>query len=130
MTKVPLENQYHRVMKCKEDRSIRLPPTYEDAVSPPPPYSDRVQQDRYMVVSRRLMVVLTLTIMVLLSLLVTLSVKHCQLYTLHANSVHHGQLSDVHSNITKNTVNDNDEIFLMVCLSRKQLPSAATTTSG
>ena len=111
MTKVPLAKQYHRVMKCKEDRSIRLPPTYEDAVSPPPPYSDRVQQDRYMVVSRRLMVVLTLTIMVLLSLLVTLSVKHCQLYTLHANSVHHGQLSDVHSNITKNTVNDSWKYF-------------------
>ena len=86
-------------MKC-EDRSIRLPPTYEDAVSPPPPYTGH--QDRYMVVSRRLMVVLTLTIMVLLSLLVTVSVKHCQLYTVHASHGHHSD--DLHSNFTKNVV--------------------------
>ena len=60
-----------------------FPPTYDEAEanfrgSPPPSYhtsdSDRV------VVSRRLISVLCVIIMILISLLVTLAVKHLQLY--------------------------------------------------
>ena len=71
------------------DISSSLPPAYDDAIrpgptSPPPPYPDTGGQ---LLVSRRLMVVLTVIIMMLLSLLVTLGVKHCQLYysTVHRN---------------------------------------------
>ena len=68
-----------------------LPPTYEAAcrpppASPPPPYLDTGGQ---LLVSRRLMVVLTVIIMMLLSLLLTLGVKHCQLY--HQANVHRNQ---------------------------------------
>ena len=54
--------------ECKWRES---PPEYED----PPAYSD----GRYLMVSRRLMAVITLVIMMLLSLLVGLLIKHSQL---------------------------------------------------
>ena len=47
------------------------PPDYED----PPAYSD----GRYLMVTRRLMAVMTLVIMLLLSLTVALLIKHSQL---------------------------------------------------
>ena len=47
------------------------PPDYEE----PPAYSD----GRYLMVSRRLMAVMTLVVMVLLSLTVALLIKHSQL---------------------------------------------------
>ena len=47
------------------------PPDYEE----PPPYSD----GRYLLVTRRLMAVLTLVFMILFSLIVALLIKHSQL---------------------------------------------------
>ena len=57
--------------ECKWRES---PPEYED----PPAYSDG-SDGRYLMVSRRLMAVMTLVIMVLLSLTVALLIKHSQL---------------------------------------------------
>ena len=47
------------------------PPDYED----PPAYSD----GRYLMVNRRLMALMTLVIMILLSLIVAILIKHSQL---------------------------------------------------
>ena len=54
------------------------PPDYED----PPPYSD----GRYLMVTRRLMAVLTLVIMILFSLIVALLIKHSQQLELIKNN--------------------------------------------
>ena len=53
------------------ERKLISPPVYED----PPPYSD----GRYLMVSRRLVTGLVILILLLLSLIVALLIKHCQL---------------------------------------------------
>ena len=53
-----------------ESKWSECPPDYED----PPPYTD----GRYLMVSRRLMALLTLVIMLLTSLIVALLIKHSQ----------------------------------------------------
>ena len=63
----------------QQDSKRRVsPPEYED----PPPYSD----GSYLMVTRRLMAVLTLVIMILFSLTVALLIKHAQQLELIKNN--------------------------------------------